>query len=737
MAKESNGRSTPAVVLVVDDDPSVRLLARAALEPAGFKVEESPNGEHALQKLVGLRPDLVLTDIVMPEMDGYTMCEALRQLPSCKHLPVVIMTGRDDIESIERAYDVGATDFVTKPINYPLLTRRLSYLLRAKQTADELRRSEVRLSNAQRIAKIGHWEWDTQANAVYCSQGAREILGDTSANPFLDIDGLLAWIHEDDRETVGHTITRGIEEKTDYSVTFRIIQHDRPERVVQQGTEFKLNEDGSLLGAIGTIQDVTDQKISEEKIRYLSYYDPLTDLPNRTLFTRNLKRAMKSAERYERSLGILLLDLDNFRRFNETLGYHVGDEILREVAKRLCACTRGSDLVARDITESADEHHYAELQGDVARLGGDEFVILLPEIRLMDSSVFLAKRIIEALSAPFIVENQELYLTVSIGISAYPLDSDKSDILLKHAEVAMSHAKQTGRNQYQFYRRSLDISAKRKLSIETQLRSAIEKEQFEVYYQPRINIQDNLPAGFEALVRWRHPERGIVSPLEFIPVAEETGLILPLGEWVLRTACLETLKMHGMDVGSPTVSINLSAAQFTQKKPARSITQIVEDTALDPQFVELELTEGLLLEDKHTSLATLRELREFGLGISVDDFGTGYSSLSYLKRLPVDALKIDQSFVQGMDKNRSDAAIVEAIIALAHSLRLKLVAEGVERTNQLAFLRARGCDEAQGYFFCEPIPLDDVVQWITREFFSPSFEQSTTTNSPLVVDAAG
>lgn len=737
MAKEGNGRSTPAVILVVDDDASVRLLARAALEPAGFKVEESPNGEHALQKLDRLRPDLVLTDIVMPEMDGYTMCKALRQLPSCKHLPVVIMTGRDDIESIERAYDVGATDFVTKPINYPLLTRRLSYLLRAKQIADELRRSEVRLSNAQRIAKIGHWEWDTQANAVYCSAGVREILGDTSANPFLDIEGLLAWIHADDRETVRHTIMRGIEEKTDYSVTFRIVHPDWPERVVQQETEFKLREDGSLLGATGTIQDVTDQKVSEEKIRYLSYYDPLTDLPNRTLFAQNLKRAIKSAKRYERSLGVLLLDLDNFRRFNETLGYHVGDEILREVAKRLCACTRGSDLVARDIAGFAGEHHYEEMRGDVARLGGDEFVILLPEIRLMDSSVFLAKRIIETLSAPFIVENREFYLTVSIGISAYPLDSDESDILLKHAEVAMNHVKQKGRNQYQFYRRSLDISAKRKLSIETQLHSAIEKEQFEVYYQPRINVQDNQPAGLEALVRWRHPERGIVSPLEFIPVAEETGLILPLGEWVLRTACLETLKMHGMDVGSPTVSINLSAAQFRQKGPARRITQIVEDTGLDPQFIELELTEGLLLEDKHTSLATLRELREFGLSMSVDDFGTGYSSLSYLKRLPVDALKIDQSFVQGVDKDGSDAAIVEAIIALAHSLRLKLVAEGVERTDQLEFLRARGCDEAQGYLFCEPIPLDDVVQWISREFFSPSFEQSITTNSPLVVDAAG
>ncbi|MDH3689840.1 MAG: EAL domain-containing protein [Gammaproteobacteria bacterium] len=704
-----------AVVLVVDDDVSLRLIIRSTLEPGGFTVVEADNGQVALTVFNKVRPDIVLMDIMMPEMDGFAACKALRDLPSGWHVPIVMMTGLDDTESIERSYEAGATDFVTKPINYLLLSHRMNYVLRAKRTADHLRRSQTRLSNAQRIARIGHWEWDAQSQAVHCSNGIREIFGVANVDPFLGIENYLARVHPDDRELARHKIERGIKEGRHYSLPIRISRPDGSERIVYQETEFNVSRDGEISGAISTVQDITEQKHSEEKVRYLSHYDSLTGLPNRVLFSENLKRAVANGSRYQRSVVVLLLDLDNFRRINQTLGFHAGDEVLKEVAERLSSFTRAGDVVSRDAGLDITTPDACEDEEVVARFGGDEFVILLSEIARVEDAVFVAKRIRKAFALPFNVEGSEVYLTVSIGISAYPVDGLDAGILLKHAQVAVNHAKKKGPSQYQFYKQSLDAWARRRLSIETQLRKAIEKEEFEVYYQPRLNIQQDKVVAMEALVRWRHPERGLVWPAEFISIAEETGVILPLGEWVLHRACAETMRLHKMGLNELIVSVNLSAAQFRQKRPVQHLTRILTNVAIDPCFVELELTEGLLLEDRSTSLNTLAELREFGLSIAVDDFGTGYSSLSYLKRLPVNALKIDQSFVQGVDTDKRDAAITEAIIRLAHSLELKLIAEGVERPGQLTFLHARSCDEVQGYLICQPLTAERFAEWVSSE----------------------
>jgi len=715
VAQNDNHQSKPPVVMVVDDDVSVRLIIRSTLELANYAVAEADNGRLALELYEQVQPDIVLLDIIMPEMDGFEVCKALRASPSGQHTPIFIMTGLDDTESIEQAYEVGATDFLTKPINFPLLSYRVNYALRAKRTADAFRRSEVRLSNAQRLAKIGHWEWDMRSKTVHSSSGIEEIFGRTQVDPFLNVEQFLACVHSDDRELARYKIERGISEGRGYSLPLRIILPDESERILYQETEFHVGEDGAVLGAIGTVQDVTKQKHSEDTIHYLSYYDALTGLPNRVLFTENLKRAIENGKRYQRYVVVLLLDLDNFKRINESLGFQAGDQILVEVARRLRSCTRSGDIVAREGTVSANELDSADPQDAVARLGGDEFVIMLPEIDHLEDAVFLAKRISKQLIAPFNVGHDELFLTASVGISGYPEDGLDAGILLKHAQAAVNHAKQRGRNQYQFYKKSLDTRARKKLSLESQLRKAIDKDEFVVYYQPRLNLRRNTTVAVEALVRWRHPDHGLIAPNEFIHVAEETGLIECLGEWVLQTACSETAQFQEMGLRDLLVSINLSAAQFKQERPAQRIAQIISDADLAPRFVELEITEGLLLEHKHNSLGTLNELREHGLGIAVDDFGTGYSSLSYLKRLPLSALKIDQSFVQGIDNDDSDAAITQAIISLAHSLRLKLIAEGVERASQLAFLRERGCDEAQGFLICEPLPADEFFEWISTE----------------------
>ena len=708
----SNQSADKAVVMVVDDDASVRLIIRSTLELGNYTVEEAENGRMALEVFKSKQPDIVLLDIMMPEMDGFEVCEGLRALPHGKHTPVLIMTGLNDTESIERAYEVGATDFVTKPINYLLLNYRVSYALRAKRTADALRRSEIRLFNAQRLAKIGHWEWDKATDTVHSSKGVEHIFGNRGIDPFLNADKFLSCLHSDDQALARHKIERGMKEGENYSFPLRVIQPDGSECIVFQETEFHIDDDGNVLGAIGTVQDITKQKHSEETIHYLSYYDPLTGLPNRVLFAENLGRALENGKRSGRSVVILLFDIDNFKRINESLGFQAGDRILVEVADRLRSCIRSGDVIGRHGTGNRDIQYSDKVPDEVARLGGDEFVLLLPEIQRLEDAVFLVKRISKLFMAPFDVDGNEVFLTVSVGISGYPADGLDNGMLLKHAQAAVSHAKQRGRNQYQFYKQSLDVRAREKLSMETQLRKAVDRGEFVIHYQPRFDLRHNATVALEALVRWQHPDLGLIYPDDFIPVAEDTGVIEALGEWVLHTACSQTAEFHKSGLGELIVSVNLSATQFKQRRPAHRIMEILANTELPARFVELELTEGLLLENKHNSLNTLRELREQGLGIAVDDFGTGYSSLSYLKRLPVSALKIDQSFVDGIDRDDSDAAITQAIISLAHSLHLKLIAEGVERSGQLEFLRTRGCDEAQGYLICEPVTAEALRDFV-------------------------
>jgi len=711
VASDGHCPNTPPVVLVVDDDISARHIIRSHLEPKGYVVHDAGDGLEALSIAEKTRPEIILLDIMMPNMDGFDACEHLRQLPYAKHIPIVMMTGLDDTESIATAYDMGATDFITKPINYPLLSYRMDYVLRAKRTADNLIRSEARLSKAQRIARIGHWEWDVDANLIHHSNGIGDIFGITDLDPFVNVENFLAQLHADDRESASLAIERGKKEGKNYGIPLRILVEPDQVRNIYQEAEFTTAENGDVTSAICTIQDVTEQKHSEETIRYLSNYDALTGLPNRALFAENLRRNIAKSQRHDRAVAILVIGLDNFRRINDTLGYRASDQILIVVAHRLLASIRSADMVSREGAADNNSEFVAEIREDVARLAGDEFVIMLPEIHRAEDTIFVAKRIVKSFKEPFVVEGHEVYVSVSVGVSAYPVDGGTAETLLKRAHVAMNHAKQEPGSQFQFYHQSLDKSARRKLSMETQLRKAIENEQFEVYYQPRVNIQLNRLMGMEALIRWQHPDHGLLSPNEFIPLAEETGVILPLGEWVLGTACTQAAELHELGLPHLTVSVNMSAAQFRQKNPVSRITDVIAATAVDPSCVELELTEGILLEDIHTGLDTLSALKQFGLKIAVDDFGTGYSSLSYLKRLPVTALKIDQSFVQGIDHDKSDAAITEAIISLAHSLHLQLIAEGIERQDQLAFLKARGCDEGQGYFICPPLTHSAFCDW--------------------------
>ncbi len=442
-------------------------------------------------------------------------------------------------------------------------------------------------------------------------------------------------------------------------------------------------------------RDVSDRKKAEETIRRQAYYDVLTGLPNRTLFKDRLEQAMKTAHRNRQSLCVMVLDLDRFKTINETLGHHIGDKLLMSVSDRL-------------LSILADN-------GTIARFGGDEFTLLLPLVGKQEEATQQAQRIIETLATPFNLNGHDLHVTTSIGIAFFPTDGENPEVLLKNAETAMYRAKEQGRNNFQLYASVMNVSAFKQLLMENSLRRALEKEEFVVYLQPQIDLATRHMIGAEALVRWQHPDLGLVFPTEFIGLAEETGLIVPIGDWVLERVCKLGKQWEEKGFGRICISVNLSARQFQQKNLVTRIAQILENTGLDPESLGLEITESIAMKNADFTISAMNVFKNMRIHLSLDDFGTGYSSLSYLKRFPLETLKIDRSFVRDITTDPNDAAIVHAVIALAHSLKLKVVAEGVETEGQLSFLKTHGCDQVQGYYFSHPLSEENFIQ-VLKEF---------------------
>ena len=429
-----------------------------------------------------------------------------------------------------------------------------------------------------------------------------------------------------------------------------------------------------------------DRERAEATVEHQAHYDLLTNLPNRNTFHDRLTVALAQAGRNRKMLAVLFVDLDRFKTIVDTLGHTIGDQLLRSVAERL-----GASLEAGDT---------------LARLGGDEFVILLPQINRADRAVRVAQRVLEAIKPPFLFDNHELHVTMSIGITLYPYDGEDADTLLKNADTALYRAKEQGRNNYQLYTPAMNARAFERLALENSLRKALERNEFSLYYQPQVHMLTGGIVGIEAVLRWQHPDLGIVYPSEFISIAEETGLIGPLGEWVIRTACAQNQNWQKMGLPPMTMAVNLSARQFQQQDLVQNVARILKETDLDPRWLEMEITEGIAMQNADYTNVLLRGLKDMGVRVALDDFGTGYSSLSYLKKFPIDTLKIDQSFVRDLIIDPNDAAIANAVIVLAHSLKLKVVAEGVETREQEAFLREHQCDTYQGFLFSNALPAD-------------------------------
>ena len=452
------------------------------------------------------------------------------------------------------------------------------------------------------------------------------------------------------------------------------------------------DEHGTVNHFVIAQYDITERKRHEAELEFRTNRDPLTGLANRNLLRDRLAQSLAFAMRHAHPVWVVFVDLDRFKFVNDTLGHLAGDELLKKVAERLQGAVRETDTVAR--------------------LGGDEFVLLLPERSDVALSTIVVQRVMDAIARPVTIEGHEFFLTCSVGVSAFPADGDDVETLIKHADIAMYRAKETGRNNFQFYTATMNQQALERLRLEGDLRTALERDEFVLHYQPQVDLRSGRIVGMEALLRWQHPHLGMVPPLRFIGLAEETGLIVPIGAWVLRTACQQAKAWQVEGLGFLRVSVNLSARQFNQHDLTRSIADILQETGLDPQYLELELTESMVMTDVEHTVGMLRDLKTIGVQMSIDDFGTGYSSLSYLKRFPIDVLKIDQSFVRDITLDPDDAAIVTTIIALAHNLRLNVIAEGVETGAQLHYLQRHGCDEIQGYYFSRPVPAAEFAQMV-------------------------
>ncbi len=689
-----------ATLLIVDDVPENIHELIAALNDE-YRIVVANSGERALQMLNnGNIPELILLDIIMPDMDGYEVCRHVKSLDCCAGIPVIFVTVIDATEDKIKGFDVGAADFITKPFDIDEIRARIRThleLTRLRHTLEELveQRTLLLQQSEQRYRILAdyspNWEYwvSPSGEFLYVSPACEAIVGYAPEDFFADAKLMERLVHPEDRR-LWHEHCEDITRRDGSLQCIRVVARDGSERWIEHFCRPVVDGNGQHLGRRGSNRDITDRHQAEQRLDFFAHRDPLTGLPNRTLFNELLDHAVQQYEHNGSEFALLFLDLDNFKQINESLGHTVGDLLLSEVGRRLQVLLPGVEAMAR--------------------IGADEFTVIIETKRLHGGVDLVAKRLIDRLSEPLKLDNEEIYCGVSIGIALYPADGQTGERLLSHADAALNQAKSQGKNLIQFFSPEMTSRAKHRLTLQAELRRAIETDELLLHYQPQTDLRAGHLVGLEALVRWQHPHRGMISPGQFIPIAEESGLVVQLGDWVLRTACRQ-LK-HWQDAGLTPIrtAVNVSAIQLSRGDLTESIKIVLQETQISPELLELEITESCLMTNREKALRTLAELRMLGIRLSIDDFGTGYSSMAYLQQLEVQKLKIDMSFIRDVTTNPANAAIVRAIIALGHSLGLAIIAEGVETNEQAKYLRDRGCDAIQGFLISRPLPVAAITK---------------------------
>jgi diguanylate cyclase (GGDEF)-like protein/PAS domain S-box-containing protein len=709
-----------ARILIVDDQEVNVQLLQFLLSSSGYTaVSATMDPQVVVAWHAEQRYDLIILDLHMPGMSGFDVMEALKPLETEAYLPVLVVTAEPDKKLA--ALEAGARDFVSKPFDPVEVLTRIRNMLEVRLMHREARDYNLILERTvrERTAELQRFRsaLDATADAIFLldaatlalvdvNDGACRMLGFERAELLAQTPerlalGTVAELHEqaarlaDYRAAIGPARAPELAEielkRSDHALVpveiyWQLYEPQQQEQQLRQPQEAQ----PTIL--LGVARDISERRVAEERLRHMAHYDSLTGLPNRTLFFQTLSDAIDLAQDKEWRCVVLFIALDRFKNINDSLGAALGDELLRQFSNRLVQCVR--------------------LRDTVGRMGGDEFALILTMTRNQQDAVYVANEVREALRAPFDLQGHAATLTASIGIAMYPDDATDPETLVKYADTAMGRAKQAGRDGYRFFTAGMNVQVLARLDLETALRRALDNEELVLYYQPKVNLRTGAIAGAEALLRWQRPGYGIVFPAEFVPVLEDTGLIVRVGAWIIDAACRQIAAWARSTVGPVKVAVNVSSRQFVEGDLEQEIARALALYRVPPELLELELTETALMSNAERTIEVLTRLQEQGIKVAIDDFGTGYSSLAYLQRFPIDKLKIDIAFVRDITTNPNDAAIALAIISMAHSLKLRVIAEGVETRAQLEYLRRNRCDEIQGYYFSRAMPAGDMGQMV-------------------------
>ena len=683
-----NTKHTHAKLLLIEDNPADARLLQEALTDARvgpFQIEWVKNLSNGLGRLGKGGIAAVLTDLFLPDSQGIETLDRL--LLVAPHVPILVLSGVADGDIASQTVQHGAQDCLPKAhLDSYTLSRALRNMIDRKALEEALFAEKERAQVTLNSIGDAVLSTDILGNVTYLNLVAERMTGwsreEAAGRPLAEVFQIF---DNETREPARNPAELAIRQNNTVGLTANclLVRRDGLESAIEDSAAPIHDRLGRLTGAVIAFHDVSAARAMTLKMSYLAQHDYLTDLPNRVLLNDRLTQAISIARRNNEQLAVLFLDLDHFKNINDSLGHVIGDKLLLSVGKRLVACVRRSDTVSRQ--------------------GGDEFVVLLPQIWHATDAALTAQKILDALAAPHCIAGNDLHVNASIGISSYSNDGQDAESLIKAADTALYHAKEKGRNNYQFFRADMNTRAIERQSLEGILRRAIKRHEFLLHFQPKVHLETGEITGAEALIRWLHPGRGLVPPMQFVPIAEECGLIVPIGQWVLREACTQLRTWLDAGLRPVSMAVNISAIEFRAKDFLEGVRTTLQETRLEPRFLEFELTESVLMHDADSTVSTLRALKALGVQLAADDFGTGYSSLSYLRRFPIDALKLDQSFVHEITADPHGAPIASAVINLGKSLNQRVIAEGVETREQRDFLQAHGCGEGQGYYFSHPV----------------------------------